>query len=945
MAVGLEFGLLGPLVVRRNGLAVPVPGGKPRVALAALLLNADQLATVDQLAGVLWGADPPRSARVSVQNHIKLLRQALGAAARARIATWPGGYVLHLEAGELDVSRFENLLACARAAARDRRWEQASAQASAALLLWRGEPLADVHSELLAQRAVPYLTEMCLQVWETRLEAEVQLGHHADAIVELQRLTAAHPLREHLHALLMLALQRCGRQAEALAAYQTARRILTGQLGAEPGPELRQAHRQVLAGDPGAIAAPAPATPGAGRTVVPRQLPAPVRDFVGRKAELAALTGLLDHAVSSMPAALVISSIGGMAGIGKTALAVHWAHQVVDRFPDGQLYVNLRGFHPSGKPMSSAAAVRGFLDAFQVPVEQIPASPDAQAGLYRSLLAGRRMLVVLDNARDAGQVRPLLPGSPGCLVLVTSRSQLSGLIAIEGTCALALDVLTEAEARELLARRLGTARIDAEPGAAAELIGLCAGLPLALAIAAGRASARPRFRLSALAELAESRRRLDALDAGDAAASVQAVFSWSLDSLTAPAERMFALLGLHPGPDITIPAAASLAGIPPRQAGQVLDELTEAHLIAEHSPGRYAMHDLLRAYAAEQARSHDSDASRHAADHYLYSAHTAALLLNPARDPITVSPPQPGVRPEELADRQQALDWFQAERLVLLAAIGQAASSGFSAHAWQLPWTATTFFHWRGYWQDLAATQQSALAAARDLDDQVGQAQAHRHLGRAQMRLGAYADASAHLAEALDLGRQLGSDTLQARVHLDLAWAFELQGRSRHALGHAQQSLRLHRVAGHRPGEADALNAVGWCHARLGRYQQALEFCGQALAAYREMGDQGGEAGALDSLGYAHRHLGHHAEAIACCQQAIDVHGEAGDLRDRAEFLAHLGDARQAAGDNQSARRAWQQALAILDNLHDPLAGQVRDKLGSSASAPPPTLATSSACT
>jgi DNA-binding SARP family transcriptional activator len=613
MAVGLEFGLLGPLVVRRNGLAVPVPGGKPRAALAALLLNADQLATVDQLAGVLWGPDPPPSARVSVQNHIKLLRQALGAAARARIATWPGGYVLHLEAGELDVSRFQNLLACARAAARDRRWEQASAQASAGLLLWRGEPLADVHSELLAQRAVPYLTEMRLQAWETRLEAEVQLGHHADAIVELQQLTGAHPLREHLHALLMLALQRCGRQAEALAAYQTARRILIGELGAEPGPELRQAHRQVLAGDPGAIPAPAPTAPGVGRTVVPRQLPAPVRDFVGREAELAALTGFLDHAVSSMSARLVISAIGGMAGIGKTALAVHWAHQVVDRFPDGQLYVNLRGFHPSGKPMSSDEAVRGFLDALQVPVEQIPASPDAQAGLYRSLLAGRRMLVVLDNARDAGQVRPLLPGSPGCLVLVTSRSQLSGLIAIEGTYALALDVLTEAEARELLARRLGTARIDAEPGGAAELIGLCARLPLALAIAAGRASARPRFPLSALAELADSRRRLDALDAGDAAASVQAVFSWSLDSLTAPAERMFALLGLHPGPDITIPAAASLAGIPPPQAGQALDELTEAHLIAEHSPGRYAMNDLLRAYAAEQARNHDSDTGRRAA--------------------------------------------------------------------------------------------------------------------------------------------------------------------------------------------------------------------------------------------------------------------------------------------------------------------------------------------
>jgi len=598
MAVRVEFGLLGPLVVRCEGASVPIAKGRQRALLAALLLDVGHLVTVRQLTDVLWGDTPPAMARAALHNQIRRLRDALDGVGRDRILTQPGGYLIHLEPGELDVIRMQDLLADARAAARAREWDRASAIAADAVLLWRGEPLADLGSEALTRRS-PYLTEIYLQAVETRLEAGLNLGRHADVTSELRRLIAEHPFREHAYALLMLALYRSGSQGEALAVYQAARRLLAGELGCEPGPELQRLHQRILEGDrqlvsPARKSAVAEAYPA----VVPRELPAAIGQFTGRARELRALTGMLDGPAGTV----VISAIAGAAGIGKTALAVQWAHQVADRFPDGQLYVNLRGFHPSGKPVPAAAAVRGFLEALGVQAERIPADLDAQARLYRSLLSGRRMFVLLDNARDEEQVRPLLPGGPGCLVLVTSRCQLSGLVAAEGAHALTLGLLSEAEARDLLTRRLGAARLGAEPRAATELVGLCAGLPLALAIAAARA-ARPGARLDALSEeLKDVQTRLDALDTGDPSVSVRAVFSWSVDNLPARQTRMFRLLGLHPGPDIAIPAAASLAGTPPAQARGDLRELARAHLISEHVPGRYAMHDLLRAYAAEQGR-------------------------------------------------------------------------------------------------------------------------------------------------------------------------------------------------------------------------------------------------------------------------------------------------------------------------------------------------------
>ncbi|HEV2450381.1 MAG TPA: tetratricopeptide repeat protein, partial [Streptosporangiaceae bacterium] len=589
----------------------------------------------------------------------------------------------------------------------------------------------------------------------------------------------------------------------------------------------------------------------------PSQLPAAVAQFAGRERELRALDELAGRA-GEQPAGgtVVISAIGGTAGIGKTALAVHWARQVSAKFPDGQLYVNLRGFGPSGTPLAAAEAVSGFLTALGVAPEGWPSGLEARAGLYRSLIAGRRLLIVLDNARDAGQVRPLLPGSPGCLVLITSRASLAGLAVGEAAHLLVLDVLSEDEAWQLLAGRLGAARVAAEPAAVSELIRLSARLPLALAIVAARAAARPGFPLAGLAaELRDESGRLDALDAGDAASSVRAVFSWSYDQLSRAGARLFRLLGLHPGPDVTVHAAACLAGVSLLRARIALRELADASLITEQAPGRFGCHDLLRAYAIEHAAAAGSRAGRRAAlgrvlDYYLHTAAAADRSLYPLRRRVELAPARPGVSPEQLAGHGQALAWLEAEHRGLVAAVTLAARQGFDVHAWQLAFSLETFFYRRSHWQDWAATQQTALAAARRLGDGYAQTLAHSGIANAQLQTGRPAQALGHLATALELRQQAGDRYGQARVHLYTGWALEAQGRYRQALAHSRAGLRLAQAAGPpaAPLLAEALNQVGWDLAQLGRYSQALDYCQQAVTLSDQLGNKHTQPAVLDSL-------------------------------------------------------------------------------------------------
>ncbi len=967
----MDFGLLGPLVVRDGTRQVPVSAPQQRVLLAALLLSAGRVVSLDDLAEWLWEGQPPCGARGALHSGVQRLRSTLGPRGADLIDTRPPGYLIRLDDSQLDVREVSVLAARRHAAAEAGTWALAADLLREALGWWRGEPLADVPSRLLHDREVPPIEDQRLQALVARIDCDLHLGRHGEVVAELRQLVRAHPLQEQFHAQLMLGLYRNGRQAEALAAYQDVRRVLADELGLDPGPELRLMHQRILAADgelliaAGGASSAAPATlsmdrpdraapvhdaPDGGASdrgasdraapdlhapatareeVVPRLLPMATRHFAGRAEALGELAALADEASR----ANVIAVIAGTAGVGKTSLALHFAHQVAARFPDGQLYVNLRGFDPAGAPLAPAEAVRLFLDALAVPAARIPVGLDAQSGLYRSLLAGRRVLVLLDNARDVDQVRPLLPAGSGSLVIVTSRKQLTSLVAGEGALPLTLDVLGDTEAQELLARRLGPLRVADDPGAADDLIKLCAQLPLALSIAAARTASQPGLSLAALtADLRDARGRLDALDAGHSAANVRAVMSWSYQQLDAEAARLFRLLGLHAGADISAAAAASLAGLPPDQARRGLGELTRAHLLAEPAPGRFTCHDLLGAYAAELTQSTDSEAERHAAtsrvlDHYLYTANSAALALHPTRRPITLPPLRPGAEPEHIDDAGTALAWFEAEYWVLMAAAGQALEEGFDTHVWQIAWALSRFLDMRSRWHDWVIIEQLALDATQRLGDQAAQASVHERFGFASARLGGFDDAYAHLERALSIHTERGDHAGQGYARNAMANMLNWQGRYAEALDQAEQALASYTAIGDRSGRALALNSVGWFHAVLGDHQQALSYCAQALDLYQDLGNQEATASTLDSLGYAHQQAGRHADAMACYQQAIQIHREIGSRLGLAETVGHLGENCLAAGNPAQARAAWVEALAILDDLGHLDADRVRGQL------------------
>jgi tetratricopeptide (TPR) repeat protein/transcriptional regulator with XRE-family HTH domain len=666
--------------------------------------------------------------------------------------------------------------------------------------------------------------------------------------------------------------------------------------------------------------------------LVPMQLPPLPNNFVGRDDVLSRLDQLLKP--PSSPGLVIIS---GMGGVGKTSLAVHWAHQVAGRFPDGQIFMNLRGFDPDGAPVTPEQAVRGFLDALDVPPERIPASPAAQASFYRSLLAERRALIVADNARDEEQVRPLLPATSMCLMLVTSRSQLTGLVVAEGACPLTLDALTGDEAIQLLSRRIGAERVADDVHSAEEIAQRCARLPLALSVVAARAAAHPDYSLATLA--AELRgaapSRLDALDGGTPATGVRTVFSWSYQQLDRQAARLFRVLGLHPGPDITAAAAASLTGQTRSEARRAMTALAGMHLVSEHVPGRFTCHDLLREFAAELARALEPRAEQAAAvhrmlDHYLRSAYSATLLLDakPVHGPIVLPAPSTGATPEEdIADAAAARAWFEAERLVLLGVIAQAAASAWHTHAWQLAWSLRDHLAGRGYFHDLLACQRTALAAAGAAGDRQGVARAHSGVGSALGWLGQHSEACVEFGRALMVFEELNDIAGQATMHLDLGWVLSNQGRNAEAFSRAEQALALYRAAGDRNGQAQTLSNIGWSLVLLGDHSGAVARCEQALALQQELGERRSEARTLDNLGYALHHLGDYRRAITFYQRAIALCREHADRYYEANALDHLGDAHCASGEEPAARTAWRQAAAIFEEIGHAHAEETRAKL------------------
>ncbi|MEV5841116.1 BTAD domain-containing putative transcriptional regulator [Streptomyces sp. NPDC051985] len=695
-----------------------------------------------------------------------------------------------------------------------------------------------------------------------------------------------------------------------------------------------------------------PSTPSAPSSplIRPAQLPPALTVFAGRTAELAHLRTLIQNTGNTPDpgtAPSTIATVRGPAGVGKTTLAVRLAHDVADRFPDGQLYVNLRGFDPAARPTRPEDALRGFLAALGVPPARMPEGLDARAALYRSLSAGRRLLVLLDNAREAAQVRPLLPGGPGCLVLVTSRSGLGGLTSADGARPVVLDVLSAAEARTALARRIGGARVAAEPRAVAEIVARTARLPLALAIVAARAAYRPAFPLAALAEqLRDAHGGLDAFRAADGGddpvTDVRAVFSWSYEALGTGAARLFRLLALHPGPDLTADAAAALAGRAPARTRALLTELTDAHLLTEHAPGRYTCHDLLRAYATELVDAGEPEEERRAArhrmlDHYLHTAHAAALLFDPPTAAITpVAPAGPAVAPRPLADAAAALAWLTAERAVLLGVLRQAVVLGFDAHVWQLAWCLERFHERYGHWPEYLALQRTALEAAGRLADPAALAHAHRGLGRACMMLRRYDEADRRLRSALDL---FGADDAhgRAQTHLSRWELLTRQGAYDEGLDELRPALSLYRASGNRRGQADVLVATAWGRACLGDARGALPHAHRALALFQELGIRLAEGYTWDTLGHVHRGLGRHRRSVSCHRRAVALFREAGDLFNEACALDRLGDAHHAAGSPGEALGAWRDARDALGDFDPVRAAEVRRKIERHRVRPPVT--------
>ncbi|MFD7660275.1 ATP-binding protein [Actinosynnema sp. NPDC059797] len=670
--------------------------------------------------------------------------------------------------------------------------------------------------------------------------------------------------------------------------------------------------------------------PPSTRVVVPRQLPAAPEAFAGRAAELAAL----DRALAVDPgegAAVVVSAIGGVGGIGKTWLVLAWAHRNLHRFPDGQLFVDLRGFSPTGRPTEPADAVRGFLTALGADPGGLPADLDALAALYRGLVAGRRVLVVLDNAAAADQVVPLLPGSPTCAVLVTGRTTLPSLIDRHGARHLSLDVLTDVEAHALLAARLGR-RVEAEPGATGELVELCGRHPLALAITARHAATHPAI---PLAEFAAELRELglDVLDDDDPAASLPAVLSWSLCRLTDDQRTAFALLGIAPGPDVDLPAAASLTGLPEARARKALRALEEHCLLERRPRGRYAMHDLVRAYAATTAHELPEPvraaALERVVDAYLHTAFAAERLLHPHRRPIRLDPPAPGAHPHPLPDLPTALAWLDAHHAHLLAAQRTAAAHHRHQAVWDLAWTLMTYHQWRHHRHDNLAAWQAAARAAEHLPDPAAGILAHRHLGLAHAALGRYGRTTEHLHRSLAMAERHHDPAQRARTHHALAWAWGQQGDHRRALEHAHHALDLFRALDLPVWEALALNAVGRHAAHLGDHDTAREHCRAALDLHRRHHDPAGEADALDGLGYLAHRTGRHHEAVDHYRRAADLFRALGNTSRVADTLDRLGHPHAALGEHERARAAWQEALGLYRRQgREADADRVRRRLG-----------------
>ncbi|WP_427885601.1 BTAD domain-containing putative transcriptional regulator [Kribbella sp. GL6] len=849
----MEFGILGPVQARGTDV-VPLPGRLQRVLLAVLLTRANQTVPADGLAEALWGEQGVSKLYIQVHR----LRRALGDP--ARLASVAGGYRLRVETGELDAQRFEQLIDDGIGAVSNDPG-QAVELLRAARRLWRDVPFSDADSPALAGET-QRLTDLALTGLEELYAAELAIGRHTAIVGELAEHAQAHPLRERLQGLLMLALYRAGRQDRALEIYRDIRRILVEELGQEPGPYLSEIHHHILTGEP------AP-------DILPAQLPHDVNGFTGREAELAELDGIARPVL-----------ISGTGGVGKTALAVHWAHRVRDRFPDGQLYVDLCGYGPD-PPMTPEDVLAGFLRALGVDGTDIPTDREERAARFRSLLAGRRILVVLDNARTTEQVRPLLPGGPSAQVLVTSRDTLAGLVARDGAHRILLDRLSEPDSADLL-RALAGDRID-DPAATRALVDHCARLPLALRIVAELINERLPGSLAPLAEeLADTQRALDVLDAGgDPHTAVRAVFSWSYHQLPSEAARLFRRLGLHPGHDADLTAMTALLDADARTA---VTALRRAHLLDEIAPGRYRAHDLLRAYAAELAASTDSETTRTAARMRLYRHYL------------------------QIAATAEDLD---AERTNLVTVAEHAHRHGMPTATIQLATALRRYFSLGGYHDDALAVFRSSLTAARELGDLKAEGDAYRYIGSVHRRFGQLHQAKDRMRQALTCYERLGSASTRQLQLVNLGTVEIWLGQYADGRQHLQDALDL--PDGSRLGRLGALTYLGWLSRLLGDYPAAADHFRAALG-YADPARPRDRIDAEMLLGAMYERAGDYRQAQEHLEQARAIAFQTGNKLIQA-FIAPLAVVYWRLGRRDAAFACIEHSLAVATRANERLVG------------------------
>jgi DNA-binding SARP family transcriptional activator/tetratricopeptide (TPR) repeat protein len=905
----VRFVLLGPLsALDDSGNRMAAAGPRQRVLLAALLMRANSPVPSSVLAEAVWDGAPPPGATSTLRSYVMRVRRALGPEAADRIGSSGLGYLISVNESELDVLQFEALCRDTSSAVSARSWEKVSSTARHALGLWRGTPLADVPSSVLREGGfVSRLEQLHVQLLEERIEADLRVGLHERLVEDLRDLTAQHPLRERFHAQLMLALARGGRRSEALEAYQDARQVLSEELGIEPGPELREMQKKILAGGT-ELSAPPVKPPDPGQAVVPRQLPAPARHFTGRLAELEALTALLKPCAPG--GTVVISAINGMAGVGKTGLAVHAAHRLSERFPDGQLFLDLHGHSDGYPPRSAADALDYFLRSLGVPPQQIPPDLEERAALYRQRLAGSRTLILLDNAMSEAQVRPLLPASRGCLVVVTSRRRLK---ALDDAQALPLDVLPEADAADLFRAVAGPERVPVDDPFLKHITELCAGLPLALRIAASLLRHRPFWNLQRLAAVLGNQQRVSALNDGER--DLGAVLDLSYAQLTNDQRHLFDHLGLVPGPDVDALAAAALADTDLQTAQRLLEDLSDQNLLIEHAPDRFRMHDLVRLYARAHAKDTASEqretALRRLLDYYLDTALAADRHLTRRTTSFAPRVARPPRHRPDLATKAEAEAWLSTELANLTAAVQYSAADVSPLHCVALSAAMHGYFSTHGPWALAVTVHSTAAEAARRIPDMLAQATALGDLGRMKYLNGDYPGATQSHEQALELSRALTDQLGQASALCELGRLRCLGDDFPGAARLLEQALNLYRDFGDELGEARALITLGLVRRHTADYPSASQALERALRLCRELGDQLGEAAALTDLGRIRAQTGDYPGAARAHQQALEICRHTGDRLGQANALRDLGYLRRLTGDYPGAARALENAVEL----------------------------------